>query len=361
MYNLLLLITFISILNAASSQEIRQLALFKGLQPIPQDYHKLIKMVDDSNNPMSIQKIFLGKKLFFDKNLSISRKIACAKCHDINKGGEDGLPTAVGHNKLKNPKHLNTPTVLNTAFSKHLFWDGRAKSLREQAKGPMQAPFEMNATPELIVNRVKENLEYKQLFAEVFEGNNTITFNNITKAIAVYEKTLTTRSAYDKFLEGDDSAISKQAQEGLELFINLGCKACHFGPAIGGQKIQKFPLRNYNSIINLTSYYDDKEKKQHFKDISLNFKKRHPYPFKNIGGFLGKDDSKYFRVPILRNISQTAPYFHNGAIKELKKAIFIMGKYQIGVELSKEQIEKIEAFLKSLEGKLVDYSLNNKE
>ena len=355
---LLFLITFFSMLNAASSQEIRQLALSKGLKPIPQDYEELKEMVDDSNNPMSVEKIFLGKKLFFDKNLSISRKIACAKCHDIHKGGEDGLPTAVGHNKLKNPKHLNTPTVLNTAFSKHLFWDGRAKSLIEQAKGPMQAPFEMNSTPELIVGRIKENTDYKELFTLAFKKNNAITFDNITKAIAVYEKTLTTRSDYDRFLEGNDNAISIKAQKGLELFIQLGCKACHFGPAIGGQKIQKFPLRNYNSVINLTSYYDDKEKKQHFKDISLNFRKRHPYPFKNVGGFLGKDDSKYFRVPILRNISQTAPYFHNGAIKELRKAIYFMGKYQIGVELNEEQLDKIEAFLKSLEGKLVDYDLD---
>ena len=358
MYYLLLFITLISTLYSTTSQDIRQLALSKGLKPIPKDYKKLKLMVNDSNNPMTIQKIFLGKKLFFDKNLSLSKKIACAKCHDIHKGGEDGLPTAIGHNKLTNPKHLNTPTVLNTAYSKHLFWDGRAKSLREQAKGPMQAPFEMNATPKLVVTRVKKNSNYKKLFKEAFPKKGTITFEHITQAIAVYEKTLTTRSGYDNFLEGDDKAISIKAQQGLELFINLGCKACHFGPAIGGQKIQKFPLRNYNSIINLTSYYDDKKKKQHFKEISLNFDKRHPYPFKNIGGFLGKDDSKYFRVPILRNISQTAPYFHNGAIKDLRKAIFFMGKYQIGVDLNEKQIDKIEAFLKSLEGELVDYNLN---
>ena len=356
---LILLTTLINLLYASSFQDIRTMALSKGLKSIPANYQNLKQMVDDKDNPMSFEKIKLGKKLFFDKNLSKSRKIACAKCHDINKGGEDGIPTAIGHNSLENPSHLNSPTVLNTAFSKHLFWDGRSKTLRDQAKGPMQAHFEMASTPELVVTRVKENQEYKELFNRAYKGNNLITFENITKAIAVYEKTLVTRSRFDEFLEGDTNALNEQEQNGLELFIDLGCKGCHFGPSVGGQKIQKFPLRDYNALLHLKSTYNEKEKKRHVESFSLNFKDYHPFPFKNIGGFMGKDGSKYFRVPILRNITQTGPYFHNGVIKDLREAIFIMGKYQVGVDLTKKQVDDIEHFLKALEGDLVEYELGD--
>ncbi|MBU0719999.1 c-type cytochrome [bacterium] len=345
-------------LNALTSDTLREKALSKGLKPVPADYEKLRKMVDDPENPMSPAKIRLGKKLFFDKNLSKNRDIACAKCHDLDKGGEDSIPTAIGHEGRENPSHLNTPTILNTAFSKHLFWDARSPSLQDQAKGPMQASFEMASTPELIVERVRENPDYAPLFANAFGDTIQINFDNITKAIAAYEKILVTRADFDTFLEGDNDALTLQAQKGLELFIDLGCKGCHFGSAVGGQSIQQFPLRNYNSIIDLTSAYDDVNKKRHVTKISLNFKLYHPYPFENIGGFMGKDGAKKFRVPILRNITQGAPYFHNGIIKDLREAIFIMGRYQIGVDLNKRQIDAIEAFLQSLEGEVVDYDLD---
>jgi cytochrome c peroxidase len=346
--------------NAATPQQIRTLALSKGLHAMPTQYALLRSLVDDVENVMSIEKIALGKKLFFDKNLSKSRAIACAKCHDLKNGGEDSVPTAIGHNNLENPSHLNSPTVLNTAFSKHLFWDGRSHTLRNQAEGPTQASFEMASTPELIVERVKENRAYEELFVKAYGSGTAVTFENITKAIAVYEKTLVTRGAFDAFLEGDDTAISVQAQQGLELFIDLGCKGCHFGYAIGGQRMQKFPLRDYNSIIDLTSIYDEKTKKRHLKDISFNFKPYHPYPFENVGGFMGAKGTQNFRVPILRNITQTAPYFHNGVVKDLREAIFLMGRYQIGVDLSESQIDAIEAFFKTLEGDLVDFDMELK-
>ncbi|MEA2111736.1 MAG: cytochrome c peroxidase [Campylobacterota bacterium] len=353
----LLLILHVIFLSASTPQEIRSLAFSKGLKPIPTDYKLLRSIVDDSKNPMTIEKIKLGKKLFFDKNLSKSRKIACAKCHNITKGGEDGLPTAIGHNGLENPSHLNSPTVLNSAFSKHLFWDGHSPSLRKQAEGPSQAPFEMASTPALIEERIKEDLKYERLFLDAYGTDDSMTFENVTKAIAVYEKTLVTRGAFDDFLDGNDSAMSKEAQHGLELFVDLGCKGCHFGHGVGGQKIQKFPLRDYNAIIDLTSVYDDTTKKRYVTDFSFNFKPYHPYPFENIGGFMGANGTQNFRVPILRNITQTAPYYHNGVIKDLRKAIFLMGRYQIGVDLSERQIDAIEAFFKTLEGDVVDFGL----
>ena len=353
-YQLLLLFFTISL---AASDALIQKALDKGLKSIPRDFEVLKSQVDDPNNPIAVPKILLGEKLFFDKNLSKDRTLACAKCHDIKKGGEDGKPTAIGYQNLENPSHLNSPTVLNTAYSKHLFWDGRASSLREQAKGPIQAHFEMASTPELVEERVKENPEYQKEFNKIF-GADSITFDNVTKAIAVYEKTLVTRGRYDDFLDGDAQALNAQEKRGLNLFIDMGCKGCHFGSAIGGQRIQKFPLRDYNSVLNLTTTFNEDTKGRHVKDISLNFKMYRPYPFENRGGFMGKDGERNFRVPILRDISKTAPYFHNGVIKTLREAIKIMSKNQVGVDLSKDQLDALEAFLKSLDGELVDYNLS---
>ncbi len=351
----LLLVT--TLLLAIDSDELRQKAFDKGLAPMPTDYEKLKALVDDPDNPMTAEKHELGKELFFDKDLSKSRKIACVKCHDLDLGGEDGLPTAIGHDKLPNPSHLNSPTVLNTAFSKHLFWDGRSPTLRDQAKGPTQAPFEMASTPELIEERVAEKPKYVQQFKTIYGNENSITFDNITKAIAVYEKSLITRDKFDAFLEGDDDALSDQAKRGLELFIDIGCKGCHFGHGIGGQKMQKFPLRDYNALIDLSMIYNEKTKKREFKSLKFNFKPYHPYPFENKGGFMGEDGTRYFRVPILRNITQTAPYFHNGIVKELDEAIFLMGRNQLGLDLTDDQVDAIKAYLKSMEGELIEYDI----
>ena len=212
---LVFLLIFLQFLDADT---LRKRALSKGLKPIPKDFETLKSQVDDTNNPMSIAKIQLGKKLFNDKNLSQSRSISCASCHDITKGGEDSIPTAIGHEKQENPSHLNSPTVLNTAYSKHLFWDGRASTLKEQASGPMQASFEMASTPELVENRVKENPEYASFFENAYDFKDTINFENITKAIAVYEKTLVTRGSFDRYLEGDDSALNEKAKKRFEPF-----------------------------------------------------------------------------------------------------------------------------------------------
>ncbi|MEA3370058.1 MAG: cytochrome c peroxidase [Campylobacterota bacterium] len=354
----LFLLFLLSTLPLLANSSLIDKALSKGLKSSPTTLEDLKRKVDDLKNPISVEKILLGKKLFFDKNLSKDRTISCASCHDLQKGGEDSKPTAVGYLKQENPSHLNTPTVLNTAYSKHLFWDGRASSLREQAKGPMQAHFEMASTPELVQERVKEKPEYVTAFNTIF-GNDSITFENITMAIAVYEKTLITRGRYDDFLDGDTQALNAEEKRGLNLFIDMGCKGCHFGPAIGGQRIQKFPLRDYNSFLNLTTTFNEKTKGRSVKDISFNFEMYHPYPFENRGGFMGKDGERNFRVPILRDISKTAPYFHNGVVKTLRESIKIMSKNQLGVDMSEDQLDAMEAFLKSLDGELVDYYLSD--
>ncbi len=323
-----------------SDQELREKALSLGLKPVPTTYKELLKIIDNPQNPMTPAKIALGEKLFFDKILSYDRDISCASCHKLKEGGDDNIPTAIGHKGQKNPSHLNSPTVLNAALAKAQFWDGRAKDVEEQAGGPIKAPFEMNLTPKEVEKRLKNSPSYVKEFKEVFDGN--ISFENVQKAIGAYERTLLTYGKFDDFLNGDDNAIDEKAKRGLNLFIDKGCKGCHVGMSIGGQSIQKFPLRPYKDWFNINF------------DPNVNIYDQ-PFPFENIGGFLGQNNHKKFRVPILRNITKTSPYFHNGAIKEIEEAVRIMGKHQIGVDFTKEQIDDIVAFLKTLEGEIVNY------
>ena len=321
-----------------SDNELRKVALSRNMLPVPKTFKKLLKVLNNPDNPLTKEKILLGKQLFFDTILSKESTISCASCHILQDGGDDNRPTAIGYKGRKNPFHLNSPTVLNVALAKAQFWNGRAKNVEEQAKGPIQSHFEMNLDKKEAVKRVKANPHYKQEFEKVFKDG--VTFENITKAIGAYERTLLTRSGYDRFLEGDNSAISKEAKKGFGLFIDLGCKGCHTGMSVGGQSLQRFPLRRCKSIYDLKCMLGDQR-----------------FPFENIGGFLGKDGQQYFRVPILRNVARTAPYFHNGSVKNLEDAVRIMGEHQVGVELNKEQIKAIVAFLKSLNGKIVDYDI----
>ncbi len=325
-----------------SDEELRKAALSRDMSPVPTNYEALLKVVDNPDNPMSRKKIALGEALFFDTRLSRDKTISCASCHKLEEGGDDNLPTAIGFHGRANPFHLNSPTVLNAALAKAQFWDGRAKDVEEQAGGPVQAPFEMNMTPQEVEERLNSDIKLVNKFQELFPDEK-ITFENVRKAIGAYERTLLTRGAYDRFLEGDNNAISAAAKRGMTLFIVKGCKGCHTGMSVGGQSIQKFPLRNYFSDFVGMIFEPDLRIKES------------PFPFINKGGFLGRNDKLKFRVPILRNITKTAPYFHNGSIEKLEEAVRIMSKYQIGQEFNKEQIDDVVAFLKTLEGELVEY------
>ena len=309
---------------------LRAYALSHGLAPVPATRGGVVKATYNPRNPFTEAKAALGRKLFFDPILSRDNTISCASCHILSDGGDDNLPTAVGYHGRTNPKHLNSPTVLNAALAKAQFWDGRAPDVEAQAGGPIQAPFEMNLTPAEAVARLKQDPDYLRRFKAIFPDG--VTFANIRRAIGAYERTLLTRSAYDRFLEGDDNAIGAAAKRGLNLFIQKGCKGCHTGMSVGGQSIQRFPLRR-----TLESLFSPS-----------------PFPFPNEGGFLGRNDMKKFRVPILRNITRTAPYFHNGAVKDLREAIRIMSKYQIGEEFTPAQIDDLVAFFKTLEGNPVE-------
>jgi cytochrome c peroxidase len=329
-----------------SDTELRELALSLGMAAVPTTYDELLKVTDNPQNPLTPQKIKLGKELFFDTRLSRHNDINCASCHKLDEGGDDNLPTAIGDEGRENPSHLNSPTVLNAALAIRQFWNGSAKDVEEQAGGPIQAHFEMNMTPAEIEKRVKESPSYVEKFKNIF---GEISFENVKKAIGAYERTLLTYGSYDEFLNGDDSAISKKAKKGMTTFIIKGCKGCHAGMSVGGQSMQKFPLRKDARIHDLRP---NLEINPELKIIDRRF------PFENIGGFLGKDNNQIFRVPILRNITKTSPYFHNGSIKEIEKVVEIMGRHQIGVVFSKDEIEEIVEFLKTLEGDLVDYKID---
>ncbi len=320
-------ITLFSVLSAREldSESLRVLARQSGLKSTPKNYDHLRRLVDNPENTMSAKKINLGRALFFEPLLSKDKTLTCASCHKMGEGGDDNLATAVGFRGRKNPKHLNSPTVLNAATAKFLFWDGRAKSLEEQAEGPIQASFEMNLEPKELVERLKAKQIYKDTFKEVF--GEKITFENVKKALAVYERTLLTRGSYDDFLDGDDTAISAEAKEGLRLFIQKGCTECHRGVALGARVMRRFPR---------------------YSDV---------FPFENRGGFKGKNNQYLFRVPLLRNITKTAPYYHNGAVKNLKDVIQIESKYENKEKLNSKEIDYVLKFLQTLDGKLVDYGI----
>ena len=326
-----------------SDAKLRQRAISTNMLPIPMTYDELLKVVDNPLNRMTPKKIALGKELFNEKLLSKDKDISCATCHLLDQGGDDNLPTAIGHQGRANPFHLNSPTVLNASLAKSQFWNGSARDVEEQAGGPIQAPFEMNMKPHEVVQRLKDMPTYVAKFQDVF--NSPISFESVKKAIGAYERTLLTHGDYDRFLEGDDSALSAKAKRGMTLFVTKGCRGCHTGMSVGGQSIQQFPLRSYLSDYMGIIFEPD------FK------MKESPFPFVNEGGFLGRDDGLRFRVPVLRNISKTAPYFHNGAIKELKEAVRIMSKYQIGEEFTPTQIDEVVAFLETLDGELVEYEI----
>ncbi len=394
-----------------------KLAYNNGLKPAPSNFKALLTALNTNSKELSKEKIILGKKLFFEKDLSLNQDISCASCHSFNKGGADNLPTAVGHKNQKNPFHLNTPTVLNTAFSKNFFWNGRTKTLQEQAKGPLQAPFEMSIIPELAEKRIKEKRGYKEMFQKIY-GENAISFENIANAISAYEQTMFTRGRFDDFLLGKFDALDRNEKDGLKLFITKGCVGCHNGIGLGGQVLRKFPL-TYHDIWSIAKPTEIQSLQKRYKDFLNNLEKKSlqsnnsklnymrlkmgekdiellrkgffnqidkketlkvmtttacttchdkntnqvkqilvkkiAFPFKNTGGFLGYNGTKYFRVPLLRNIVQTKPYFHNGSVEKLKDAIKIMGKYQSRVDLTNKEVDTIISFLKAVDSKTVEY------
>jgi len=307
-----------SSLFASSSDDLRKKAAGANLLPIPQSQAEVLKLVDVATNPITDAKVELGKKLYFDPRLSKSGLISCNTCHNLALGGADGVPAAIGHKWTANPHHLNSPTVYNSVLNSVQFWNGRSPHLEDQAQGPIQAPPEMAAPKDLVTKRITSIGAYVEEFGKAYGKKEKITFEKIADTIAVFERTLVTPSKYDDFLNGDDSALNKSEKEGLATFIDKGCATCHGGVALGGD-MQPFEV----------------------------VKK---YKFAKVGDFSG-DKNGMVKAPTLRNIQETAPYFHNGQIWSLKEAIKEMGSIQLGVAINDKETKNIEQFLKALTGR----------
>jgi len=313
---------FITSLVAFSSLNATNLieeARNSGLVSLPKNQKgvdEILKQNGVKASEFTLEKAELGKKLYFEPRLSKSGIISCNTCHNVGLGGTDGISAAVGHKWTANPHHLNSPTVYNAVLNNTQFWDGRAGTLADQAKGPIQAEPEMATPAKLAVEKIASLPEYVSEFRKIY-GKSGVSFDNIADAIANFERTLITPSRFDKFLEGDEKALTKEEQKGLKLFMEKGCTACHNGVNLGGN-MQAFEVAG-------------------------------KYKFANLGDFKG-DANGMVKTPTLRNVAETAPYFHNGAIWNLQDAIKEMGSVQLGIKISNKEAKSIETFLKSLTG-----------
>ena len=312
---LTLAIATTSILSASSLTDDAKNA---GLTPIPTSSLELMKLIDNPKNPITDAKVELGKKLFFDPRLSKSQIISCNFCHNLGEGGDDGVEASIGHKWTANPHHVNAPTVYNAVFFNAQFWDGRAKDVEEQAQGPIQAHPEMAATQEHVESVINSIPAYVNEFKKAYGDDVNVSFTKVTDTIGLYERTLVTPSVYDDFLNGNENAMTQVQKDGLDTFIKVGCTSCHTGVALGGDM----------NAFNVTA----------------------TYKHQNVGDFSG-DKNGMVKVPTLRNITQTAPYYHNGKIWSLKEAISEMGRIQLGVKLSQKDVDSIEEFMKALDGR----------
>jgi cytochrome c peroxidase len=293
-----------------SSRPEGALALF---EPIPAEAPA------PADNPTTPERVELGHKLFFEPLLSRSRVISCNTCHVVGAAGIDGRAVAIGEGAREGPR--NSPTVFNAAFLTSQFWDGRAPTLEEQAKGPIQAHVEMDLTPEEAIDRLRAT-GYEPHFERAFpEDADPLTFDNLARAIAAFERTLITPGApFDRYLDGDESALSEDQKSGLALFQQRGCISCHNGVLLGGD---------------------------HFAGFS------HVEGGEDIGRaeVTGMDGDRYvFRVAPLRNVALTAPYFHDGSATTLREAVEIMGRVQLSQSFTEEEVDVLVAFLESLTG-----------
>ncbi|MBL8177268.1 MAG: cytochrome-c peroxidase [Bryobacterales bacterium] len=273
-------------------------------------------------------KLELGKMLFFDPRLSSSWLISCNTCHNVGLGGVDLLETSIGHGWQKGPR--NSPTVLNAVFNMAQFWDGRAKDLKEQAMGPVQAAVEMNSTPARTVKTLKSIPQYVSQFRKAFPGeSDPVSFENMARAIEVFEASLITPdSAFDKYLRGEPAALNAQQKEGLEAFMSKGCRSCHGGVNLGGQGYFPFGVVAKPGAEVLPP--GDKGRFAVTKTAS---------------------DEYVFKSPSLRNIALTGPYFHSGKVWDLRQAVGIMGSSQLGATLTEKETDAIVAFLQTLTGR----------
>lgn len=279
--------------------------------------------VTASTGPASAQQVALGQMLYFEKRLSKNHDVSCNSCHMLDKGGVDGSATSSGHKAQKGGR--NSPTVFNAAAHFAQFWDGRAKDVEEQAKGPIMNPIEMGMpSAEAVVAVLKSMPAYVAAFEAAFPGQaDAVTYDNLGKAIGAFERQLTTPGRWDAYLNGDDKALNDEEKAGLAVFLDTGCMACHNGAALGGASYQKLGLVKPWPDLKDNGRFDAT------KDEADKFK---------------------FKVPSLRNIAQTGPYFHDGSVKTLEEAVKLMASHQLGKDLDGAKIKALVTWLKALSG-----------
>lgn len=277
-------------------------------------------IIDEKKNETLIK---LGKMLYMDPRLSVNNKISCNSCHLLNQFGVDNEPTSPGHEGKRGGR--NAPTTLNAALHIAQFWDGRAKDVEEQALGPILNPVEMGMPSDVdVINKLKKIEEYQDLFKKAFKDEkDPFQYKNVGKAIGAFERTLLTPSRFDDYLKGDENALTETEKRGLKKFVNMGCATCHNGVAIGGNSFKKLGLVKPYETDDMGRY--------------------------EVTGI--ESDKKVFKVPSLRNITKTGPYFHDGSIKTLDEAIREMAEHQLGRDVGEGFVRDVKAFLGSLTAK----------
>lgn len=281
--------------------------------------------MDSRTNSLTEDKITLGRILYYEKRVSMGKDISCNTCHDLATNGAQTTKTSEGHKKQAGKR--NSPTVFNAAGHFAQFWDGRAATVEEQAKGPITNPIEMGMPNEkAVLAEINKVAEYKELFKKAFPADkDPITINNLSMAIGAFERKLVTPSRWDKYLKGDKTALTSAEKEGFNKFSSVGCVTCHSGEYLGGKNFQK--LGSVKPWPNETDLGRQEVTKQEV-------------------------DKQMFKVPSLRNIERTAPYFHDGSIASLDEAVKLMGKHQLGKDLSEADTTSIVTFLKALTGEV---------
>lgn len=300
------------------------------------------KAPEPAANPTTAAKVELGQILFFDPRFSSTGTVSCNSCHNVMLSGDDNRAHSMGVHGAEGGR--NAPTVWNAAFSSVQFWDGRAASLEEQAQGPVVNPVEMGMSDlETAIERVHQIPGYGPLFEAAF-GADAISVENAARAVAAYERTLITPNApFDRYVEGDKSAMTEQQLRGMQTFLTSGCLACHSGPAFNGPQLpegvgfyQRFPTYSDNDYVAKYDLSADKGRAE----------------------VTGKaSDAHMWKTPTLRNVALTAPYFHNGAVDDLDEAVRVMAKTQLNRDLSEDEVTDISAFLGALTGEFPTQTL----
>lgn len=340
-YLLIMVLLLLAGFAACTSQTEKQTAsknqqkLSEADQLLIETANRFFAQLPEAGDPNTAEAI-LGKQLYYDEQLSANGAMSCNTCHPIDNYGVDNLPTSPGHDGTLGTR--NSPTTFNAWFHTKQFWDGRSPDLADQAKGPILNPIEMGMqSAEDVIATLKADEQYQQLFAEAFpEDEDPINFDRFADAVAAFEGTLGTPAAFDDFLAGESSALTENQKEGLSLFIESGCIACHIGAGLGGTMMQRFGLVN-------GPYYE------YTKSTLVD---------KGVAEVSGEESDEYvFKTPSLRNIEKTAPYFHDGSVESLREAIKIMSYTQLGRELSEDETEKMVDFFESLTGEIPDHAL----